>query len=98
MRERYATLVELERSVFHGVVNGRLNKQLAAEFDTCERTIKAYRARVMSKLQATSLAELVRVAKLLGVSGAAVEQPTVRSRHPAVTYFEDYIRPERRAH
>ena len=68
LRDRYATLVTIERAVFTGVVNGRLNKQMAADLETCERTVKAYRARVMSKLQVRSLADLVRAAKVLGVA------------------------------
>lgn len=68
LRERYATLTRREKAVFNGVVRGELNKQLAVELDTCERTIKTHRARMMTKLHATSLAELVRAAKLLGIS------------------------------
>jgi FixJ family two-component response regulator len=68
LRERYETLTERELAVFAGVVDGRLNKQLAIELNTCERTIKSHRARMMKKLHATSLADLVRAAKLLGIS------------------------------
>jgi FixJ family two-component response regulator len=71
LRDRYGTLISIERAVFTGVVNGRLNKQMAADLDTCERTVKAYRARVMSKLQVRSLADLVRAAKVLGVTHSA---------------------------
>ena len=70
LRERHDSLTERERAVFTGVVRGALNKQLAVELDTCERTIKTHRARMMTKLQAVSLAELVRAAKLLGISDA----------------------------
>jgi two-component system, LuxR family, response regulator FixJ len=62
---RYARLSTRERAVFAGVVAGKLNKQLAVELGTCERTVKAQRARMMRKLQAPTLAELVRVAKRL---------------------------------
>jgi two-component system, LuxR family, response regulator FixJ len=62
---RYAGLSTRERAVFAGVVAGKLNKQLAVELGTCERTVKAQRARMMRKLQAPTLAELVRVARLL---------------------------------
>jgi FixJ family two-component response regulator len=55
------------------VVTGRLNKQVAGELGTVEKTIKAHRARVMAKMEVSSLAQLVRVADKvgLGVSGEA---------------------------
>jgi len=74
LRARYESLSERELAVFIGVVRGALNKQLAVELDTCERTIKTHRARMMSKLRATSLAELVRAAKLLGIADAVLEE------------------------
>jgi len=49
------------------VVAGRLNKQIAFEQGTTERTIKAHRARVMQKLQARSLADLVQLAVKAGI-------------------------------
>lgn len=67
LKERYATLTEREQAVFLGVVRGELNKQLAVELGACERTIKTHRARMMTKLRATSLADLVRAARLLGI-------------------------------
>jgi FixJ family two-component response regulator len=65
LRARYATLSERECQVFVGVVSGKLNKQLAATLNTCERTIKAHRAHVMEKMHTSSLAQLVRTAQLL---------------------------------
>jgi FixJ family two-component response regulator len=67
LRQRYSLLSEREIAVFIGVVRGALNKQLAVELHTCERTIKTHRARMLDKLQLHSLAELVRAAKLLGI-------------------------------
>jgi FixJ family two-component response regulator len=67
LRQRYSLLSEREIAVFVGVVRGALNKQLAVELHTCERTIKTHRARMLDKLQLHSLAELVRAAKLLGI-------------------------------
>jgi FixJ family two-component response regulator len=48
------------------VISGKLNKQTAAELGTVEKTIKAHRARIMEKLNVTSVAELVRLAARAG--------------------------------
>ena len=48
-----------------------LNKQIAGQLGTCERTIKVHRARTMRKMEAGSVAELVRMAEWLGVPAAA---------------------------
>lgn len=65
LRSRFGSLTSRERAVFTRVVAGKLNKQIAAELGTSERTVKAHRARVMEKMQVTSLAELVHVAEQL---------------------------------
>ena len=57
---RIATLTPREREVLNRVVAGRLNKQIAAELGTAEKTVKVHRARMMRKMQFDSLAELVR--------------------------------------
>ena len=57
---RLDTLTPREREVLAGVVAGKLNKQIAAELGTAEKTIKVHRARMMRKMQVDSLAELVR--------------------------------------
>ena len=57
---RLATLTMRERQVLEHVVAGKLNKQIAAELGTAEKTIKVHRARMMRKMQVDSLAELVR--------------------------------------
>jgi FixJ family two-component response regulator len=67
-RARLASLSTREREVLERVVAGRLNKQIAAELGAAEKTIKVHRARVMEKMAAASLAELVRLAQLAGVS------------------------------
>jgi FixJ family two-component response regulator len=65
---RMATLTPRERQVLEKVVAGRLNKQIAAELGTVEKTIKVHRSRVMQKLHAASLIQLIEIAKLAGIS------------------------------
>ena len=72
--ERYDGLTERERAVFTRVARGKLNKQVAVEVGACERTIKSERAKLMKKLQLTSLVDLVRAAGL-------VERKRARSVH-----------------
>jgi FixJ family two-component response regulator len=67
---RYKTLTVREREVFERVVAGKLNKEIAAELGTAERTVKAHRAHVMEKMCAPSLAELVHIADQLRMSQA----------------------------
>ena len=68
LRERFETLTAREREVMVLVASGLLNKQIAAELGTAEKTIKVHRAQVMHKMEAESLAELVRMTDRLGLS------------------------------
>jgi len=68
LQGRLATLTPRERQVFVLIVRGKINKQVAHELGTAERTIKAYRQRVMQKMKARSLVELVLIGERLGVS------------------------------
>jgi FixJ family two-component response regulator len=71
LRRRYELLTPRERQVFQLVTAGRLNKQVSIELGTSEQTIKVHRARVMFKMDAKSLAELVRMADQLHVRPAS---------------------------
>ena len=64
--ERIATLSPRERQVMDGLVAGLSNKAIAREYDISPRTIEVYRANVMTKMQAGSLSELVRLAMQAG--------------------------------
>jgi FixJ family two-component response regulator len=70
LRERFATLTERERQIMSFVVNGRPNKQIAAELNLSEMTVKVHRGQVMRKMHAGSLPELVRMADRLGEHNA----------------------------
>jgi len=67
LQERYAGLSVREREVMSLVVSGLLNKQIAAELQASETTVKIHRGHVMQKMQAKSLPELVRMADKLKV-------------------------------
>jgi FixJ family two-component response regulator len=69
MRALLAALTARERQVFGLVVRGKLNKQIAHELGTTERTIKAHRHQVMEKMKVQSLAELVTLAERLALLG-----------------------------
>jgi FixJ family two-component response regulator len=62
------TLSPREGQVFHAVVSGKLNKQIAHDLGTTERTIKAHRHNLMSKLRARSFTELLQIADRIGSS------------------------------
>jgi FixJ family two-component response regulator len=68
LRERYERLTPREREVMALVVAGLLNKQIAGQLATAERTVKFHRAHLMKKMVAESLAELVQMAGQLGLT------------------------------
>lgn len=67
--QRYQTLTARERQVMALVVRGLLNKQVAAELGVSEKTVKIHRGRVMEKMRAASIADLVRAGEKIGVRG-----------------------------
>jgi FixJ family two-component response regulator len=66
---KLATLTPREREVLGHVVAGRLNKQIAGDLGTVEKTIKVHRSRMMEKLGVRTVADLVRMAEKAGISG-----------------------------
>lgn len=73
---RHELLTPREREVMTYVVAGKLNKQIASELNTVEKTVKFHRAHVMKKMQADSLAALVQMAGYLETSTRHANRPT----------------------
>jgi FixJ family two-component response regulator len=72
LRDRYASLSQRERQVMSLVVSGLLNKQVGGELGISEITVKAHRGKVMQKMKADSLADLVKMASRLRLAPAAI--------------------------
>jgi FixJ family two-component response regulator len=68
---RLATLTPREREVLAAVVKGRLNKQIAGDLGIVEQTVKFHRARIMERMQARTVAQLVHIAARLGFEAAS---------------------------
>ena len=69
IQSRIASLSPRERQVMDGLIAGLSNKLIAREYDISPRTIEVYRANVMTKMQAASLSDLVRMALIAGILG-----------------------------
>jgi FixJ family two-component response regulator len=80
VRAHIAAFTPRERQVFELVVRGKINKQIAHELGTTERTVKAHRHQVMEKANVQSLAELVSIAEHLGIlaQGSGGDEPDRR--------------------
>jgi FixJ family two-component response regulator len=86
IQERLSRLTPREREVLGHVVAGRLNKQIAGDLGTVEKTIKVHRARMMKKMDVRSVADLARLAEKAGVSVRDARdqntQPFILARRP----------------
>ena len=77
MRKRFESLTPREREVLAMLVSGSLNKQIAAELGVVEQTVKFHRARIMERMEAKTVAELMHIAARLDLASAprAAERP-----------------------
>jgi FixJ family two-component response regulator len=81
LRRRLASLTLREREVLAALTAGRLNKQIAADLGVVEQTIKFHRARIMERMQAKTIAELMHIAGRLGIDSATPSAAPARSSH-----------------
>jgi FixJ family two-component response regulator len=77
LRQRFGTLTPREHTVFSLVVSGMRNREIAVTLGTSLKTVKVHRARVMEKMQAPSLPELVRLAHFLGLLPSEIPEAGV---------------------
>ena len=83
---RLASLTPREREVLEHVMNGRLNKQIASDLGTAEKTVKVHRARALAKMHARSVAEVVRAVERARTGEAWPASPS----HPPWTALDDW--------
>jgi FixJ family two-component response regulator len=78
IRERIATLTRREREVLERVIAGGMNKQIAADLGTVEKTIKHHRSQIVAKLGVRTLPDILRMAKRGGVEPARLDPSSER--------------------
>ena len=79
LRQRFASLTEREREVLAALANGKLNKQIAGDMSIVEQTVKFHRARIMERMQARTVAELMHMAARLQLSQ---QHPSTKEPRP----------------
>lgn len=92
LRERHATLTEREWQIMRLVVIGHPNKQIAADLDLSEMTVKVHRGQVMRKMRARSLPELVRIADRLAAACSNVVGDLYQSRRASRPASPEFVR------
>ena len=75
IRLRYGQLTARQRQIMKRIVDGKLNKQIAAELELSENTVKVHRRRIMARMGATNVAALVRMIERVGQTVAPVKEP-----------------------
>jgi FixJ family two-component response regulator len=89
LRQRLASLTSREREVLAALAAGKLNKQIAADLGVVEQTVKFHRARIMERMQARTVAELMHIAAQLGVRAASASES--RSAEPGPSSRPDRV-------
>ena len=88
LRRRFSSLTSREREVLTALAEGKLNKQIAGDLGVVEQTVKFHRARIMDRMQAKTIAELMHMAGRLGIGAVTaatdpgISDPTQNSRKP----------------
>ncbi len=93
IKRRLAQLTPREAEVLRHVISGRLNKQIAWDLGTVEKTIKVHRSRIMGKMGVRTIAELVRLTEQIGLAPCA--QTLARSKDGPHLFFDVGANPER---
>ena len=83
LRQRLADLTLREREVLGALAAGKLNKQIASDLGIVEQTVKFHRARIMERMQAKTVAELMHIAARLGVGAASASRPSSAESGPS---------------
>jgi FixJ family two-component response regulator len=83
LRQRLASLTPREREVLAALAAGKLNKQIAADLGVVEQTVKFHRARIMERMQAKTVAELMHIAARVGITATSPVAPPGATPNPA---------------